>query len=199
MDIIESKINVNSDEYKKNYKEMLSLVKDLKNELDRSLHERSKTALARQKESGKIPAEKKLELLLDRNTAFLEIAPLAAKDMYDKKIHKAGTLAGIGVVEGKECMISISDATIKGGAVYPLGVKKSLRCQAIAMENRLPFITLMDSSGAFLPMQSEIIPDLYDGGRIFYNQAMKSKNGHTADSWCDGALYSRRGIRSCHV
>ena len=115
MDVIESKINVNSDEYKKNYKEMTALVEDLKKELDRSLNERSEKALKRQKESGKLPAQKKLELLLDKNTPFLEIAPLAAKDMYDKKIHKAGVLAGIGVVEGKECMISINDATIKGG------------------------------------------------------------------------------------
>ena len=177
MDVIESKINVNSDEYKKNYKEMTALVEDLKKELDRSLNERSEKALKRQKESGKLPAQKKLELLLDKNTPFLEIAPLAAKGMYDKKIHKAGVLTGIGVVEGKECMISINDATIKGGSIYPMGVKKSLRCQAIAMENRLPFITLMDSAGAFLPMQSEIFPDLDDGGRIFYNQAMMSKMG----------------------
>ncbi len=177
MDLIESKIDVNSEAYQKNYSEMTALVEDLNRELDRSWNERSQKALDRQAQSGKLPAPKKLELLLDKNTPFLEIAPLAAKDMYDGKIHKAGVVIGIGVVGGKECMISISDATIKGGSTYPMGVKKSLRCQTIAMENRLPLISLMDSAGAYLPLQSEIFPDLYDGGRIFRNQAMMSKMG----------------------
>lgn len=177
MDVIESRVDVTSEEYKKNHEEMTALVEDLNQELDISMNQRSEKALKRQKESGKLSCTKKLELLLDRNTPFLEIAPLAAKGMYDGKIHKAGVVTGIGVVEGKECFISINDATIKGGAVYPMGVKKSLRGQTIAMENRLPCISLMDSSGAFLPMQSEIFPDLDDGGRIFRNQAMMSKMG----------------------
>ncbi|NOX35171.1 MAG: methylcrotonoyl-CoA carboxylase [Deltaproteobacteria bacterium] len=177
MDVIESKVDVGSEEYQKNYKEMAALVKDLENELDKSFNERSPKALKRHEESGKLPAKKKLDLLLDKNTPFLEIAPLAAKDMYDGKIHKAGLIAGIGVVEGQECLISINDATIKGGAIYPMGVKKTLRCQAIAMENRLPLITLMDSAGAYLPLQSEIFPDIDDGGRIFFNQARISKMG----------------------
>ncbi|MBI9089620.1 MAG: methylcrotonoyl-CoA carboxylase [Desulfobacterium sp.] len=177
MDVIETRVDVGSKEYTKNYEEMTALVADLDKELDRAMHERSEKALHRQEESGKLPCEKKLELLLDRNTPFLEIAPLAAKEMYDGKIHKAGIVTGIGVVGGKECFISINDATIKGGAVYPMGVKKTLRGQTIAMENRLPVINLMDSSGAFLPMQSEIFPDLDDGGRVFRNQAMMSKMG----------------------
>jgi len=177
MDVIQTKIDVNSKEYKTNYKEMTALVDNLKNELDRAMNERSPKAIKRHEESGKLPAANKFELLLDKNTPFLEIAPLAAKGLYDGKIHKAGIVTGIGVVSGKECMISMNDATIKGGAMYPMSVKKTLRCQAIAMENRLPFINLMDSSGAFLPMQSEIFPDLDDGGRIFYNQAMMSKMG----------------------
>ena len=177
MEVIDSKIDVNSEGYQKNYKEMTALVEDLNKELDIAMNKRSQKSLDRQKESGKIPATKKLELLLDRNTPFLEIAPLAAKDMYDGKIHKAGVILGIGVIEGRECMISMNDATIKGGSIYPMGVKKSLRCQAIAMENRLPLISLLDSAGAYLPMQSEIFPDLDDGGRIFYNQAMMSKMG----------------------
>ncbi|MFH2133089.1 MAG: carboxyl transferase domain-containing protein, partial [bacterium] len=115
--------------------------------------------------------------LLDKNTPFLEISPLTARGMYDGKIHRAGLLAGIGMVEGKEALITINDATIKGGSAYPLSVKKGLRCQAIAMENRLPSINLIDSAGAYLPMQSEIFPDLWDGGRAFYNQAMLSKMG----------------------
>ena len=177
MDVIETRIDLNSESYKTNYKEMTALVADLNQELDIAMTQRSPKAIARHEESGKIPAEKKLELLLDRNTPFLEIAPLAAKGLYDGKIHKAGLICGIGMVSGKECMITMNDATIKGGAMYPMSVKKTLRCQTIAMENRLPFINLMDSSGAFLPMQSEIFPDLDDGGRVFFNQARMSKMG----------------------
>jgi acetyl-CoA carboxylase carboxyltransferase component len=177
MDVIQTRIDKNSKEYKTNYADMTALVDDLRLELDRAMNERSPKAIKRHEESGKMPADKKLALLLDKNTPFLEIAPLAARGLYDGKIHKAGIITGIGVVAGKECLISMNDATIKGGSMYPMSVKKTLRCQTIAMENRLPFISLMDSSGAFLPMQSEIFPDLDDGGRVFYNQAMMSKMG----------------------
>lgn len=177
MEVIETNIDTNSETYQKNFTAMTALVEELNKELDIAMNKRSQKAFDRQKESGKIPAKKKLELLLDKNTPFLEIAPLAAKGMYDGAIHKAGVITGIGVIEGRECMISINDATIKGGSIYPMGVKKSLRCQAIAMENRLPLVSLMDSAGAYLPLQSEIFPDLDDGGRIFYNQATMSKMG----------------------
>ncbi len=177
MDIIETAIDVNSEGYQANFEAMTALVEELDKELDISMNQRSEKALARHKESEKIPAAKKLELLLDRNSPFLEIAPLAARGQYSGDIHKAGIVAGIGKVGGKECMVTISDATIKGGSMYPLSVKKTLRCQAIAMENRLPFINLLDSAGAFLPMQSEIFPDVDDGGRVFYNQARMSKMG----------------------
>ncbi len=177
MDIIETKIDVNSELYQKNFQEMTALVQDLEKELDKAANDRSAKALKRHEESGKLPAQKKLDLLLDKNTPFLEIAPLAAMGLYDTKIHKAGLITGIGVIQGRECMVSISDATIKGGSIYPMGVKKTLRCQTIAMENRLPLITLMDSAGAYLPLQSEIFPDIDDGGRIFFNQARMSKMG----------------------
>jgi len=177
MELIETSIDKNSDTYKKNYQDMEALVTDLRSELKRAANERSEKAIQREKESGKIPALKKLELLLDKNTPFLEIAPMAARDMYDKKIHRGGYLAGIGTVEGKEVLITINDATIKGGSMYPMAVKKVLRCQAIALENRLPSINLIDSAGAYLPLQSEIFPDLWDGGRCFYNQAQLSKKG----------------------
>lgn len=177
MEIIESRIDVNSDGYKENFKAMELLVADLKAELKAARENRSQKALDRHKESGKLPAAKKLDLLLDRNTPFLEIAPLAARGMYDGKVHGAGLLTGIGVVGGREVMVSINDATIKGGSGYPMGVKKTLRSQTIVMENRLPLITLMDSAGAYLPLQSEIFPDIDDGGRIFYNQAIISKMG----------------------
>jgi acetyl-CoA carboxylase carboxyltransferase component len=175
MDVIESRVDTSSEEYRKNYESMETLVAQLNEELRIAREDRSPKALQRHEESGKMPARKKLELLLDRNTPFFEIAPLAAKGMYDGKVHSAGTLAGIGIVEGKEVLVNVNDATIKGGSVYPMGVKKALRLQQIAMENRLPSIGLVDSAGAFLPLQSEIFPDADDGGRVFYNQAMMSK------------------------
>jgi acetyl-CoA carboxylase carboxyltransferase component len=177
MDIIESKIDTNSGDYRKKYKVMESLVADLKNELKKAREERPQKDIDRLAKQGKMPVRKKLDLLLDRNTPFLEIAPLAARGMYDGKVHAAGLVAGIGIVEGREVLVVASDATIKGGAVYPMGVKKNLRCQTICMENRLPMINLLDSAGAYLPMQSEIFPDIDDGGRIFYNQAVISKMG----------------------
>jgi len=177
MDIIETRIDTGSDEFARNRESMEALLADLETELKRAREDRSRKALDRLAESGKLPAGRKLELLLDRNTPFLEIAPLAAKDMYDGRIHKAGIVAGIGVVEGREVLVHINDATIKGGSAYPMSVKKTLRCQTISMENRLPGISLIDSAGAYLPMQSHIFPDIDGGGRVFYNQAVLSKMG----------------------
>jgi len=177
MEVIETRIDTSSEDYKENYETMQTLVEDLENKLETAINERSDKARARLKEQNKLPVRKRLELLLDRNTPFLEIAPLAAKDMYDKKVHGAGIVTGIGIVEGREVIIHANDSMIKGGTVYPMGVKKGIRTQTIAMENRLPIIYLVDSGGAFLPLQSEIFPDADDGGRIFYNQAVISKMG----------------------
>jgi acetyl-CoA carboxylase carboxyltransferase component len=177
MPILETSIDTESDEYKANYGAMERLVADLQAELSKARDERSQKSRDRLAQTGKLSVQKKLDLLLDRNTPFLEIGALAAKDMYDGKIHQAGVRAGVGIIQGRECLISANDTTIKGGSVYPMGVKKSLRLQTIAMENRLPFVSLMDSAGAYLPMQSEIFPDADDGGRIFYNQARMSKMG----------------------
>ncbi len=175
MSIIETRIDTQSDSYLENFKSNTERLAELRAELDKAAHQRSPKALKRLQETGKLTVEKKLDLLLDRNTPFLEVAPLAAKGMYDGKIHKAGIVAGIGVIHGKEVFVSANDASIKGGASYPMTVKKALRCQTIVMENRLPMINLTDAAGAFLPLQSEIFPDIDDGGRTFYNQAMMSK------------------------
>jgi acetyl-CoA carboxylase carboxyltransferase component len=177
MEIIETHIDVRSLEYRENYEHMEGLVAKLQEELRRAREDRSERALARLLEQGKLPVRKRLELLLDPGTPFLEIAPLAAYNLYDKQVHGAGIVAGIGRVEGREVVIHANDPLIKGGTIYPLGVKKGLRMQTIAMENRLPMINLVDSGGAFLPLQSEIFPDADDGGRIFYNQAIMSKMG----------------------
>ena len=175
MEIIESRIDTSSDEYKANYDSMEAMVSELKAELKKARDDRSPKAIQRNQELGKLPVQKRLDLLLDRNTPWLEIAPLAAKGMYGGKVHGAGTRAGIGLIQGRECLVHANDAMIKGGTVYPIGVKKTLRCQTISMENRLPMVILVDSGGAYLPLQSEIFPDVDDGGRIFYNQAIMSK------------------------
>lgn len=177
MQVIETRIDPSSPEYRENYRVMEERVALLRKEMEKAVSDRSDKARARLAEQNKLPVRKRLELLLDRNTPFLEIAPLAARDMYDGKVHGAGIVTGIGVVEGREVIIHANDAMIKGGTIYPMGVKKGLRTQAIAMENRLPLIYLVDSGGAYLPLQSEIFPDADDGGRIFYNQAVLSKMG----------------------
>ncbi|MBW1811818.1 MAG: methylcrotonoyl-CoA carboxylase [Deltaproteobacteria bacterium] len=179
MEVIETQIDTNSDEFKENLESMTTLVADLNKELELAHTDRSEKANARHSSQGKLPVEKRLELLLDRNSPFLEIAPLAAKGMYDGRVHGAGSTVGIGMVSGREMIVSANDARIKGGTIYPMGVKKTLRCQTIAMENRLPTVSLVDSGGAFafLPLQSELFPDIDDGGRVFYNQAQMSKMG----------------------
>ncbi|MFH2098020.1 MAG: carboxyl transferase domain-containing protein, partial [Pseudomonadota bacterium] len=177
MHVIETGVNTRSEEYVRNYEAMEVLVAELAAELHKARYDRSPKSLARLAESGKLTVDKKLELLLDKNTPFLEIAPLAAKDMYDGKIHGAGLVSGIGVIHGQEVHVGVNDATIKGGSAYPISIKKTLRCQTIVMENRLPSVALIDSAGAFLPLQSEMFPDVNGGGRIFYNQAHISKMG----------------------
>jgi len=126
---------------------------------------------------GKMLARDRVDALLDPGSPFLEVAPLAAYDMYDGDAPAAGVIAGIGLVHGRHVMVLANDATVKGGTYYPLTVKKHLRAQEIAAENRLPCLYLVDSGGAFLPMQDEVFPDRDHFGRIFYNQARMSRDG----------------------
>ncbi len=175
MPVLDSRIDTTSDDYKANYDHTAGLVEKLNEELTKAHEDRSDKAKARNAQLGKLTVDERLDKVLDRNSPFLEIAPLAAWDMYDGRIHGAGSRSGIGVINGREVMICANDPMIKGGTIYPMGVKKSLRCQTIVMENRLPVVNLVDSGGAYLPMQSEIFPDVDDGGRVFYNQALISK------------------------
>ncbi len=175
MDVIETRVDTSSAEYRQNFEAMQGQVEELRRELERARTERSERARRRNAEQGKLTVPERLERLLDPGTPWLEIAPLAARGMYQGDVHGAGSRAGIGVVCGREVLVHANDSLIKGGAVYPMGVKKTLRVQAIAMENRLPVVMLVDSGGAYLPLQSEIFPDADDGGRIFYNQALLSK------------------------
>ena len=134
-------------------------------------------AQRRHKERGKMPVRQRIERLLDPGTAFLELSPLAAFGMYDGRVPAAGIITGIGRVSGREVMVVANDATVKGGTYYPMTVKKHLRAQEIAEQNYLPCIYLVDSGGAFLPLQDEVFPDREHFGRIFYNQARMSAKG----------------------
>ncbi len=126
---------------------------------------------------GKLLPRDRVMNLIDHGSPFLELSPLAANEMYDEAIHSAGLITGIGRVEGRECVIVCNDSTIKGGTYFPMTVKKHLRAQEIARENRLPCLYLVDSGGANLPHQTEVFPDREHFGRIFYNQATLSSLG----------------------
>src|SRR5262249_4053381 len=131
----------------------------------------------RHRSRGKLTARERIDLLVDPGTAFLEIGALAAWEIYDGQAPSAGIVTGIGVIEGRQCVVVANDATVKGGSYFPLTVKKHLRAQEIARQNRLPCIYLVDSGGAFLPLQAEVFPDRDHFGRIFFNQARLSSEG----------------------
>src|SRR5829696_5388770 len=134
-------------------------------------------ALERHRSRGKLPPRERIDRLLDPGSAFLELNALAAWELYDGQAPGAGIVTGIGVVEGQECVVVANDATVKGGSYFPLTVKKHLRAQEIAAQNRLPCLYLVDSGGAFLPLQAEVFPDRDHFGRIFFNQARMSAAG----------------------
>jgi 3-methylcrotonyl-CoA carboxylase beta subunit len=151
-----------------------SLVDELDRRLARAAEGGGPEARDKHVERGKLPARDRIVALLDPGSPFLEIAPLAAEDMYDGAAPAAGMVCGIGRVQGQEVVVVANDATVKGGTYFPMTVKKHLRAQEIARENRLPCIYLVDSGGAFLPLQDEVFPDKEHFGRIFYNQARMS-------------------------
>jgi acetyl-CoA carboxylase carboxyltransferase component len=134
-------------------------------------------AVERHRSRGKLTARERIDRLLDPDTAFLELNALAAWDVYDGQAPSAGIVTGVGVIEGRECVIVANDATVKGGSYFPLTVKKHLRAQEVAAQNRLPCVYLVDSGGAFLPLQDEVFPDREHFGRIFFNQANLSAAG----------------------
>src|SRR5712691_3838841 len=153
---------------------MQRLVQELRDRLAKARQSGPERARERHTGAGKLLARERVERLLNPGTAFLELSPLAAFGMYDDEAPGAGIITGIGRVSGTECVIVANDATVKGGSYYPLTVKKHLRAQEIALENRLPCIYLVDSGGAFLPRQDDVCPDRDHFGRIFYNQARLS-------------------------
>jgi 3-methylcrotonyl-CoA carboxylase beta subunit len=172
-----SSIDVNSNDFRANAEAMAALVRDLIDK--RAAIARGGPAKARERHHarGKLLARERVNQLLDPGSPFLEIAAMAAFGMYEDEIHAAGLIAGIGRVMGRQCMIVANDATIKGGTYYPMTVKKHLRAQEIARENRLACIYLVDSGGANLPNQTDVFPDREHFGRIFFNQATMSAEG----------------------
>ncbi len=177
MAVIKSHVDATSPEYQSNRAVMTGLVAQLRDRLDSVRMGGGPDDVAKHKARNKLLARERIQLLLDPGTAFLEFSALAGWDMYDGDAPAAGMVTGIGVVSGQECMIIANDATVKGGTYFPITVKKHLRAQEIALENHLPCIYLVDSGGAYLPLQDEVFPDKEHFGRIFYNQAMMSARG----------------------
>ncbi len=182
MPALASKLNPRSTEFKANAAAMRALVDDLNAKLAQIALGGGEAARAKHVGRGKLLPRERVEMLLDPDAPFLEIAPLAALNMYKERggadaAPGAGLIAGIGRVSGVECVIVCNDATVKGGTYFPLTVKKHLRAQEIALQNRLPCIYLVDSGGANLPNQDEVFPDREHFGRIFYNQANMSAQG----------------------
>src|SRR5262245_38605378 len=167
MDSLDSNINTHDESYNTNSAHNQALRDELHQRLAQVREGGGEQYQQRQREQGKLFVRDRIDKLLDQGSPFLELAPLAAWELYDGDAPSAGIVTGIGRVSGVECLIVANDATVKGGTYYPMTVKKHLRAQQVALENNLPCIYLVDSGGAFLPMQDEVFPDVDDFGRIF--------------------------------
>jgi len=174
MDVIASQIKTDSKEFGTNRDRMLALVAELRDRLARAREGGGAKYLERHRKLGKLPVRDRINQLTDANTPFLELSALAATEMYENEAPAAGIVTGIGRVSHREVVIVANDATVKGGTYYPITVKKHVRAQQIALDNRLPCVYLVDSGGAFLPLQAEVFPDREHFGRIFFNQARMS-------------------------
>ncbi len=177
MDQLESRIRPDSAEFQKNRERRAALVAELKERTEAARQGGGERYLQRHRSQGKLPVRERIDRLLDPGSPFLELSALAASGMYDGEAPSAGLVTGIGRVSGREVLIVGNDATVKGGTYYPITVKKHLRAQQIALDNRLPCVYLVDSGGAFLPLQAEVFPDRDHFGRIFFNQARMSAEG----------------------
>jgi 3-methylcrotonyl-CoA carboxylase beta subunit len=177
MSLLSSNIQTRSEEFRGNVERMQTLVRELREKTAMAALGGNEAARKKYKSRGKLFVRERIDLLVDAGTPFLELSALAANGMYGGDVPAAGIVTGIGRVSGAECVIVANDATVKGGTYFPLTVKKHLRAQQIAMENNLPCVYLVDSGGAFLPMQDEVFPDRDHFGAIFYNQANLSSKG----------------------
>jgi len=177
MALLTSQVERDSEVFVQRRERMETLVAELRERTQQVARGGGEKAVERHRSRGKMTARERVDRLVDPGTAFLELSALAAWDLYDGQAPSAGIVTGIGVVEGQECVIVSNDATVKGGTYFPLTVKKHLRAQEIAEQNNLPCIYLVDSGGAFLPLQDEVFPDREHFGRIFFNQARMSAKG----------------------
>ncbi|MCA1514533.1 carboxyl transferase domain-containing protein [Bradyrhizobium sp. NBAIM01] len=174
---LHSSIDPSSSDFARNSEAMRGLVADLREKLSEVAGGGGEASRKRHTARGKMLARERVDLLVDPGTSFLELSPLAAYGLYGGDVHSASVVTGVGRISGRECVIVANDATIKGGTYYPMTVKKHLRAQDIARQNNLPCVYMVDSGGAFLPLQDEIFPDERHFGRIFYNQAQMSSQG----------------------
>ena len=177
MDVIQTAVNVSDSVFRENRAHMEAVVADLRERLGKVKDGGGAAPVEKHRKRGKLFVRDRIERLVDPESPFLEFSALAANGMYDGDAPAAGVVTGIGRVQERECVIVANDATVKGGTYYPITVKKHLRGQEIAEENHLPCIYLVDSGGAFLPLQAEVFPDRDHFGRIFYNQARMSAKG----------------------
>jgi acetyl-CoA carboxylase carboxyltransferase component len=174
MVVLESRLDPADPVFRRNQERMQHLVAELRERVARAREGGGARYLQRHRDQGKLPVRERIDRLIDRGSPFLELSPLAASGVYDEEAPGAGIVTGIARVSGRDVLIVANDATVKGGTYYPLTVKKHIRAQQIALENRLPCVYLVDSGGAFLPMQAEVFPDRDHFGRIFFNQARMS-------------------------
>jgi acetyl-CoA carboxylase carboxyltransferase component len=177
MALLDSQVDRGTDEFARRRERMSALVAELRERTAQVAAGGGERATERHRSRGKLPVRERIERLVDPGSAFLELNALAAWDVYEGEAPSAGSGTGIGVVSGTHCVLVGNDATVKGGSYFPLTVKKHLRAQEVAMENRLPCVYLVDSGGAFLPLQAEVFPDRDHFGRIFFNQARMSAQG----------------------
>jgi acetyl-CoA carboxylase carboxyltransferase component len=177
MAVLTSQLDRDAEEFASRRERMEELVTELRDRSAQVARGGGEKATERHRSRGKLPARERVDRLVDPGTTFLELNALAAWEMYEGGAPSAGIVTGIGVVEGRECVLVANDATVKGGSYFPLTVKKHLRAQEVAEHNRLPCIYLVDSGGAFLPLQAEVFPDREHFGRIFFNQAQMSAQG----------------------
>ena len=177
MAVIESRIRTDTPEFRANREAMRQLVEQLDGRLGDAREGGGARAQARHREQRKLPVRERIDRLLDPGSPFLELSPLAAFGMYEQTVPAAGLVTGVGRVAEREVMIVANDATVKGGTYFPVTVKKHLRAQQIALDNHLPCVYLVDSGGAFLPLQADVFPDREHFGRIFFNQARMSALG----------------------
>ncbi|MFI4924921.1 MAG: carboxyl transferase domain-containing protein, partial [Vicinamibacteria bacterium] len=177
MPVLDSTLDVRDPVFAKNRDAMSALVADLREKVATIEEGGGETSNARHVARGKLLPRDRIRAVIDPGSPFLELSSLAAYGMYDDNIAAAGIITGVGRVSGRECVIVCNDATVKGGTYYPMTVKKHVRAQEIARENRLPCIYLVDSGGANLPNHTEVFPDRDHFGRIFYNQATMSAEG----------------------